>query len=278
MTTQKFDITYCRRSLPVRKHLPQHGLYIPNLLMDMGHHVTVVEDGPLELKSDGVVWIHGNPNWYPTICRDLAAKRNNERPLVMIRHSEPVPHPKAAALPFPRLHIREIVKIILHDARATDVYTNYNRLRRLTQKGLPDLLVVSAPGRCDFLPNEVLPRIVWPLGYDPSHGDDMGLERDIDTLFLGALEIPCRKKLLRRLHRDGSMSRQWVIGLTLRTGREQDEAHQSRKDIPQHPAISGRTITPSFDPGRRQQSVGDIRAHVQPVALCSRKALHQRQN
>ena len=201
--TQKLDITYCRRPLPVQQRLPNVGGGIPQCLMDLGHHVTVVEDGPLEVASDGVVWIHGNPNWLPVICRDLGARRNNERPLVLIWHSEPLPPPKAAALPVPRLHLREIVKILLRDARATDVYTNYFRLRRLAQKGLPDLLVVSAPGRCEFLAERGIAAHWVPLGYDPSHGDDMGLERDIDAFFLGALEIPRRKKLVRRLQRNG---------------------------------------------------------------------------
>ena len=203
MTTSKLHITYCHRPLPVRRRLPEVGGSIPELLVDAGHHVTMAEDGSSELTSDGVVWIHGNPNWYPAICRGLGARPDSERPLVMIWHSEPLPHPKAAGLPLARLHPREIAKILLRDARATDVYTNYFRLRRLAQRGLPHLLVVSAPGRCEFLAERGIAAHWVPLGYYPAHGGDMGLERDIDVFFLGALEIPRRKRQLKLLRREG---------------------------------------------------------------------------
>jgi hypothetical protein len=87
--------------------------------------------------------------------------------------------------------------------RITDVYTNYFRLRRLAQKGLPHLLVASTPGRCAFLVERGIPAHWVPLGYDPSRGHDMGLPRDVDTLFLGELNIPRRRRLIRRLRRHG---------------------------------------------------------------------------
>jgi hypothetical protein len=121
----------------------------------------------------------------------------------MIWHSEPLPHPRAAGAPLPRLHLREIAKILLRDSRATDVYTNYWCLRRLARRGLPDLLVSSAPGRCEFLAERGIDAHWVPLGYYPEHGRDLGLERDIDALFLGALEVPRRKRSIRRLRRQG---------------------------------------------------------------------------
>jgi hypothetical protein len=149
------------------------------------------------------MWIQGNANWFPVICRQLAAKPKPERPRVILWHSEPLPPPKAAGLPWPRLYWREIVKILCRDARATDVYTNYFRLRRLAQKGLPDLLVASTLGRRAFLVERGIPAHWVPLGYEPSHGHDLSLPRDIDVLFLGDLNIPRRRRIITRLRRRG---------------------------------------------------------------------------
>jgi hypothetical protein len=203
MSTRKLNITYCHRPLPVERRLPGVRASIPRLLRDAGHDVRIVGDEPAALPPDGVVWISGNPNWFPSVCRELGARRDGGRPLVLMWHSEPLPHPRAAALPLPGLHLREVAKIILRDARATDVYTNYFRLRRLARQGLPDVLVVSAPGRCAFLAERGIAAHWVPLGYHPGHGHDMGLERDIDALFLGALEIPRRRRHLESLRRAG---------------------------------------------------------------------------
>ena len=47
-------------------------------------------------------------------------------------------------MPRPWLSVREMVKIMLRDVRATDVYTNLAALRRLSRQGSPDLLIVSS--------------------------------------------------------------------------------------------------------------------------------------
>ena len=198
---QDFPITICSRSLPV--HRGKRGP-VTSLLEEAGYQVTRVVDGPLEVAANGVVWILGNANWLPVICRQLAGKSRHERPFVVFWHTEPLPPPKASGLPWPRLHLREIAKILLRDPRATDVYTNYFCLRRLTGKGLPDLLVVSTLGRREFLVERGIAAHWVPLGYYPSsHGHDMGLPRDIEALFLGALEIPRRKRLIKHLRRCG---------------------------------------------------------------------------
>jgi hypothetical protein len=104
----------------------------------------------------------------------------------------------------PRLHLREIAKILLRDSRATDVYTNAFLLRKLIRAGLPDLLLVSTPGRQEYLAERGVASEFVPYGYDPeSYGGPLDLTRDIDTLFLGALDVPRRKRLIRRLRRDG---------------------------------------------------------------------------
>jgi hypothetical protein len=42
-----------------------------------------------------------------------------------------------------------------------------------------------------------------PLGYQAEHGRDLGIERDIDVLFLGDLNVPRRRRLLERLSAKG---------------------------------------------------------------------------
>jgi hypothetical protein len=177
-------ITLCYRPLPVHRGTP-HAL-VP-LLEEAGHRVRQVADGAVDLAATDLVWLEGNANWYPAACRQLMAAARPRRSLVLVWHSEPLPPPRAAGLPRPRLHLREIAKIVLRDARATDVYSNYFRIRQLARHGLPDVLVVSTGGRREFLAEHGIDARFVPLGYRPAHGRDMGLERDIDTLFLGFL-------------------------------------------------------------------------------------------
>jgi hypothetical protein len=123
---------------------------------------------------------------------------------MLVWHTEPLPPPRAAGLPRPRLHLREIAKIVLRDPRATDVYSNHFRIRQLTRHGLPDILIVSTGGRREFLTERGIDAHFVPLGYHSALGRDMGLQRDIDTLFLGWLDIPRRRRLLKQFHRCGT--------------------------------------------------------------------------
>lgn len=166
--------------------------------------MTQISNQRFSLKETDILWILDNANWFPIVCKQLRIIPKSERPITVIWHAEPLPPPKSAALPNPRLNLREIGKILLRDRRATDVYTNYSRLRNLMEDGIPDLLVVSTPGRQEFLAEHGLASTFVPLGYHPAEdGHDMGLHRDIEVLFLGALNIPRRRRLFRRLRRSG---------------------------------------------------------------------------
>lgn len=193
-------ITLCFRPLAVHRGTP-HPL-VP-LLEDAGHRVRQVPEGAPDLAATDLVWLEGNANWYPAVCRQLMAATRVRRPRVLVWHSEPLPPPRAAGLPVPRLHLREIVKIVLRDPRATDVYSNYFRIRQLARHGLPDVLIVSTGGRREFLAEHGIDAHFVPLGYHPAHGHDMGLPRDIDTLFLGSPDVPRRRRLLNQLRRRG---------------------------------------------------------------------------
>src|SRR5256886_10718473 len=114
---QKLAITFCFRTFADN----QGKLHVvASSLAAAGCRVTQTGDEPLRLRADEVVWISGNANWFPVIRRQLAATPRAERPLVVIWHTEPLPPPTAAGLPWPRLHARELAKILLRHANATD--------------------------------------------------------------------------------------------------------------------------------------------------------------
>jgi len=196
----RVPITLCRRRQPIDIGT-QHAL--EKTLLALGQHVNSVPDGPIQLDPTGVVWIQSNANWFPKVCRQLAACPPRTRPLVVHWFSEPLPPPRVAGLPRPRLHLKEIAKILMRDPRMTDVYSNASRLRSLASSGLLDLLVVSTPARREFLAEHGVAAHYAPLGYDRSqYGYDLGLERTRDVIFLGAM-VPRRQKVLRRLERAG---------------------------------------------------------------------------
>ena len=195
------SITVCHRRIRAFKDKSH---IVTSLLDEAGYQVTEVSDERLCLEKTDILWISGNANWFPVVCEQLRILPRAKRPITVIWHAEPLPPPKSARLPQPNLNLREIAKILLSDRLATDVYTNYFRLRALMKEGIPDLLVVSTPGRQEFLAEQGLSSTCVPLGHHRTeYGYDMGLRRDIDVLFLGALDIPRRRRLFRELRRSG---------------------------------------------------------------------------
>jgi len=201
LVSPKVPITFCNRFLGqiwVNRHV------IVSILENAGHRVRQIKDGPVDLTEDRVVLVWGNANWYQGLYTQLKTIPRGERPLVVLWHSEALPPPRAAKLPWPRLNWWEAGKFLLRDSRATDVYTNYLKLRHWLKHGLPDILVAATPGRCEFLNERGMAADWVPLGYEPSWcGHDLGLTRDIEVLFLGALDVPRRNRLLRRLRNQG---------------------------------------------------------------------------
>jgi hypothetical protein len=193
------EITHCCRSKPEG----DTATYIRTYLQKAGGRLRITEGAPQDVPEHGLVWIQGNAAWYPAFRRRLMSLPPDVRPTVVIWHNEPLPPPRSAGLPSPRLSFRELAKIALRDARATDVYTNYWTLRQLHRAGLPDVLVVSANGRKLFLDERGIPSHFVPFGYDPRMGRDLATERDIDVLFLGALNVPRRNRTIQRLRDQG---------------------------------------------------------------------------
>jgi len=196
----KLAITFCYRGFAANWGTRHR---VASILERAGHQVRQIKDGPADLAAGSVVWIWGNANWYPALYAQLIAMPRPERPLVVLWHTEPLPPPRAAGLPWPRLNWWETAKFILRDSGATDVYTNYIALRRWVKKRLPDVLVAATVGRCEFLSERGIVAEWVPLGYEPSCGHDLGSSRDVDVLFLGALDAPRRNRLLRRLRQEG---------------------------------------------------------------------------
>lgn len=196
----KKAITFCYRGFAANfgtRHV------VVSILEQAGHDVKQIKDGPADFSADSVVWIWGNTNWYPGLYAQLAAMPRAQRPLVVLWHTEPLPPPRAAGLPWPRLNWWETAKCVLRDSNATDVYTNYLVLRRWVKQRIPDVLVAATLGRCEFLSERGIAADWVPLGYEPSYGRDLGLSREIDVLFLGAQDVPRRNRLLRSLRQKG---------------------------------------------------------------------------
>ncbi len=181
---------------------------LAQLLRQHGGQVLQTRDTQLDLSTFDVVLLLENCGWFPKILEAFGALSDrSERPLLVVWHWEPLPFPASAGAERPRLSLREIAKILLRDARATDPYTNFRKLRQLNGKGWPLLLVVSSQAWAESMAERGIPAHWVPYGYElgcgsQSSGEPDG-ERDIEALFLGALEIPRRRKIIQELRRKG---------------------------------------------------------------------------
>ena len=148
-----------------------------------------------------LVW--GNPNWYRRRLAPILRRPLNERPRSLVSMHEPLPLPRHSGFPRERRHARELAKVLLRDERATDPITNLGRLIRLARAGFPDTIAVTSIGAAETLAEHGIRAQVVPIGYERELGADLGLDRDIDVLFLGALDVPRRRKAIRDLERRG---------------------------------------------------------------------------
>lgn len=164
-----------------------------------GHRVELIADTHPDELQEGVLMVMGNINWFPNLRRRLEQTPLERRPFVLLWHYEPLPPPRAANLPRPWLSLREIARIALRDRGVTDVYSNFATIRDLHRRELVDQFVTTTRGRQEFLAEQGIPSEWIPLGYHHSHGRPLGLERDIDVLFLGILNVPRRRRIIRRL-------------------------------------------------------------------------------
>ena len=197
----ELSIAVCWRPVPARAG-EEHA--ITSLLRQHGNRVIQTRDAHLDLRAFDVVLMLENCGWFPKILREFdAGKKDAERPLLVVWHWEPLPLPNAAGVPTPRLSAREIAKVLLRDARATDVHTNLRNLRRLSRERWPVLLIVSSQAWQESLAERGIAAQWVPYGYEAGDGIQVAGEpdgeRDIEALFLGSLEIPRRRKIVKEL-------------------------------------------------------------------------------
>jgi len=169
----------------------------------LGFDARLVSDDEFDTSADRIVFISGNALWHERALDRIRPLPRDERPFVIVWYSEPLPFPRASGLRLEPLNLREIAKIVLRDRRITDAHSNARHMRRIAREGIVDLLTVAARSYQAFLAEEGIGSELIPVGYHPVHGHLLDLERDIDVLFLGDLRVRRRKRILRRLERDG---------------------------------------------------------------------------
>ncbi len=172
-------------------------------LAKLGFAVRQSGDGSLDADAEDVILVWGNPVWFPKAMRSLRVTPPERRPLTVIWHVEPLPPPRASGHRWPLPEPREIAKILLRDTRASDIYSNYWTLKRLARFGLPDILAVVSAERTAFLAERGIESVLVPYGYEFADGRDLGLERDIDALFIGLPATRSRRRALNRVRRAG---------------------------------------------------------------------------
>ena len=169
----------------------------------LGACARAVTEREVDLSPDRLVWVGGNPRWYRRTLDRIARLPRAERPRVLVWHTEPLPMPRAAGLSGQMLTTRELGKLVLRDRRVNDHYSNARYLRRLAAEGTVDVLAVATRAYQAYLEQESVETELVPLGYHPSHGRLLDRQRDVDVIFLGDFRLPRRRRILRRLKREG---------------------------------------------------------------------------
>ncbi len=173
------------------------------IFKELGFNARLVSDNDFDTSADRIVFISGNALWHKRALDRIRRLPRADRPFVIVWFSEPLPFPRAAGLRLAPLTVRELGKIVLRDRRISDAHSNARHLRQVSREGVVDLLAVAARSYQAFLAQEGVDSELIPVGYHPVHGHRLDLERDIDVLFLGDLRVGRRKRILRRLERDG---------------------------------------------------------------------------
>ena len=167
-----------------------------------GHIVHQFCDCTLDGSRYDVIVALGEAIFREGLRSRLERTPKRERPLVVAWHFDPLPPPRASGLWWPVPGLHEFARIVLR-RYAFDPYTNYVRLRDLARSGIADLIAVSSNGRVEFLAERGITAYYAPLGYFPELGHDLGIQRDLDVLFLGDLLVGRRRRIVRRLRKRG---------------------------------------------------------------------------
>jgi Glycosyl transferases group 1 len=177
---------------------------VAEILKDLGLDARAATEGEAELAPGRILLMGGNPRWFKRTLGRVAALPAEQRPHVVVWHTEGLPMPAAAGYPLERLTLREVAKIVLRDRRINDQYSNARYIRRLGREGIVTVLAVVSKAHQDYLAEHGIVETEFvPIGNHPTYGRLLGLERDIPVLFLGEHGIRRRRKILERLRREG---------------------------------------------------------------------------
>lgn len=165
-----------------------------------GHDVTAEHDD-FEPDVDAVL-IPNQPTAFPAALRRLRSL-GPRRPRAVSYMTEPLVPPLASGLPWPRRTHREWIKLALRDKRVIDARSNERRLVALVREGLIDAVATNTIARRERFAEAGIDATWIPLSVAPSSHADLGLERDIPVLFLGAMTVPRRRRLAHTLKRTG---------------------------------------------------------------------------
>ena len=80
-----------------------------------------------------------------------------------------------------------------------EILGRHEWLRSARQAGLLDAICVSTPAKKRFLDRVGIPSQFVPVGYHPAMGRGLGLNRDIDVLFVGELDYGRRRPIVESL-------------------------------------------------------------------------------
>jgi len=148
------------------------------------------------------ILIPNQPTFYPRALDQLRAL-GPRRPRVVAWMSEPLVPPAASGLPWPRRTHREWIKLALRDKRVIDARSNERRTLALMREGVVDAVATTTVARVERFAEVGLETTWVPQTLGPNVHADLGLDRDIPVLFLGAMDVPRRRLLARRLRRAG---------------------------------------------------------------------------
>jgi hypothetical protein len=176
----------------------EHG--IAKGFRDAGHEVSADRE-EFDPGVDAVL-IPNQPTFYPRALEQLRGL-GGRRPRVVAWMSEPLVPPLASGLPWPRRTHREWIKLALRDRRVIDARSNERRTIALVREGLVDAVATTTVARVERFAEVGLETTWVPQTIGPHVYADLQLERDIPVLFLGAMDVPRRQLLARRLRRAG---------------------------------------------------------------------------
>jgi hypothetical protein len=152
--------------------------------------------------SVDAVLIPNMPTGYPSALAQLR-RLGPRRPRVVVWMTEPLVPPRASGLPWPRRTHRDWIKLALRDRRVIDARSNERRTVALVREGLIDAVATTTLARVERFAEVGIDAAWVPQTLGPKQRADLGLERDIPVLFLGAMTVPRRRLIAWRLRRAG---------------------------------------------------------------------------